>query len=154
MERPLGAARATRLPLRGQARREIEMACIDVARPESAALDAASVIDIGRRGAARDGRMEVALRCVASGYMSDGCSCRCTIPVGVVISAWSRELEKEAGERFFHFAWHDGEWLAYGLEDGLVRGVYCPQHSAQRDERSFSYGSRADSAPNDLAVGS
>ena len=128
------------------------MACIDATRPDSGALSGLAVVDIGRQRAARDGRMEVALRCVASGYLSDGASCRCTIPVGVVIAAWARELEKGPGERFFHFAWHDGEWLAYGLEDGLVRGVYCPEHSAQRDGRSFSYGSRAGSSAPQLAA--
>jgi hypothetical protein len=113
----------------------------------------ASVADIERLSAARERRMEVALRCVASGYLSDGCSCRRTIPVGAVVSAWARELEREPGERFFHFAWRDGEWLAYGLEDGLVRGVYCPDHSAERDERSFSYGSREGAAPSPVALG-
>jgi hypothetical protein len=71
----------------------------------------------------------------------------------VVVAAWARELENAAGERFFHFAWGGGEWLAYGLEDGLVRGVYCPDHSAERDGRSFSYGSREGAASKQFALG-
>jgi hypothetical protein len=97
-------------------------------------------------------RLELPLRCVASGYLSDGCSCRATIPAAAVVAAWARELEREAGERFFHFYWRDGMWLGYGLEDGLVRGVYCPTHSAARDERSFSYSSREGTASPQVAV--
>lgn len=81
------------------------------------------------------------LRCVSSGYMSDGCSCRASIPASVVADAWAREL-KLAGSHedgFFHFAWRGGVWLAYGLGDGSVRGVYCPSHSAQRAVRSFTH---------------
>jgi hypothetical protein len=96
--------------------------------------------------------MELTLRCVSSGYMSDGCSCSCTIPAGVVAAAWARELERAGGDRFFHFASGDGEWLAYGLENGLVRGLYCPAHSAERDERSFSYGSRESVPPRQLVL--
>ena len=99
------------------------MACIDVARPARASqLEA--VTDMERRGNARSARRELPLRCVSSGYLSGGCSCPRTIPAAVVVAAWARELEHAAGERFFHFAWSGGEWLAYGLEDGLVRGVY------------------------------
>jgi hypothetical protein len=105
-------------------------------------LGASLVAQIDRPAPAADGRMELSMRCVASGYMSDGCSCRRTIPAAVVVAAWARELERADGERFFHFAWRDGVWLGYGLESGLVRGLYCPAHSAERDERSFSYGSR------------
>ncbi|HEV7584744.1 MAG TPA: hypothetical protein VGO14_03090 [Solirubrobacteraceae bacterium] len=98
-------------------------------------------------------RKELRLQCVSSGYLTGGCSCPQTIPAGAVIAAWRRELENAAGERFFHFAWGGGEWLAYGLEDGLVRGVYCPDHSAERDERSFSYGSRERASSGEFAVG-
>lgn len=123
------------------------MACIDVARPTSVASD----MEPHRSG--RRSRVELALQCVSSGYLSGGCSCPRTIPAAVVIAAWARELEKGSGERFFHFAWGGGEWLAYGLPDGLVRGVYCPDHSAERDERSFSYGSREGAAPSPVALG-
>jgi hypothetical protein len=125
------------------------MACTDVTQP---ATEGGLAADIGRPRTPRAERMELGLQCVASGYMSGGCSCPCTIPVGVVIAAWTRELEREDGERFFHFAWRDGEWLAYGREDGLVRGVYCPAHSAERDERSFSYGSRESAPARQLAL--
>jgi hypothetical protein len=119
------------------------MTCIDVPRPAPADGVAEVVTDIDSR---RSTRMEFPLRCVASGYLADGCSCHATIPVGAVVAAWARELEREGGDRFFHFYWREGVWLAYGLENGLVRGVYCPEHSAERDERSFSYSSR-ESAP-------
>jgi hypothetical protein len=78
------------------------------------------------------------LRCVSSGYLSDGCSCEASIPASVAIVAWRQELERAGarGDRFFRFASHGGVWLAYGLRDGRVRGVYCPSHSAERDVRS------------------
>lgn len=53
------------------------------------------------------------------------------------MTAW--RLELDAGEpesRFFHFIWRGGVWLAYGLKDGRVRGVYCPSHNSERAERS------------------
>jgi hypothetical protein len=108
--------------------------------------------DIDRSMSGGRTRRELPLRCVASGYLADGCSCRATIPASVVVGAWARELEREAGDRFFHFYWRDGMWLGYGLEDGLVRGVYCPAHSAERDERSFSYSSRESSATRQVAL--
>jgi hypothetical protein len=36
---------------------------------------------------------------------------------------------------FFHFQWRGERWLGYGLPDGEVRGVYCPTHRAQREQR-------------------
>ena len=80
-----------------------------------------------------------AVRCVWTGYPSDGCSCRSSIPAGAVAAAWQRELAqgRARADRFFHVTWEGGAWLAYGLKDGLVRGVYCPSHHAERDERSF-----------------
>lgn len=79
------------------------------------------------------------LRCVSSGYMSDGCSCQATIPANVAMAAWAHELELLGTneDRFFRFAWRGGVWFAFGLQDGRVRGVYCPRHSAARAERSF-----------------
>jgi hypothetical protein len=41
-------------------------------------------------------------------------------------------------DQFFRFMWRGAEWLAYGLRDGRVRGVYCPEHNAQRSERRSS----------------
>jgi hypothetical protein len=125
------------------------MACIDVARSDRAAKLAGVATDTHPKSARS--RVELRLQCVSSGYLSGGCSCPRTIPAGAVIAAWKRELEKGPGDRFFHFTCGGGEWLAYGLEDGLVRGVYCPDHSAERDERSFSYGSRSSAATPQLA---
>ena len=78
------------------------------------------------------------LRCVSSGYLADGCSCQATIPSTVVSAAWDRERELIGGaeDRFFSFAWRGGVWFSFGLSDGRVRGVYCPQHNAARAERS------------------
>ena len=95
------------------------------------------VADITHRRARRARIVEPQLRCVASGYLSDGCSCETSIPTSVVIAAWARERRSgSSGEGFFHFPWRGQSWLAYGLADGGVRGVYCPPHAAQRDERS------------------
>jgi hypothetical protein len=93
------------------------------------------------------------LRCVSSGYLSDGCSCRSSIPARVVAAAWTQELERGGvrGDRLFRFAWH-GVWLAYGLRDGRVRGVYCPSHSAERDERSFLNESRESTSQPEFAL--
>src|ERR1700692_2661036 len=138
-----------RAPPAGRGRTELEMACMDRARSDPASKLEGVAIDIDARKPRS--RVELRLRCVSSGYLSGGCSCDHTIRAGVVLSAWALELEKAPGERFFHFTFGGGEWLAYGLEDGLVRGVYCPNHSAERDERSFSYGSRPPAAPRQLA---
>jgi hypothetical protein len=76
------------------------------------------------------------LRCVSSGYLSDGCSCSSRVPAAVAIDAWHRELERGCThDGFFHFAWHGGVWLAYGLPGGQVRGVYCPVHRSEREQR-------------------
>ncbi len=79
------------------------------------------------------------LRCVWTNHPSHDRHCRERIPTAVVIAAWRAELERghPRADRFFHFAWRGGVWLAYGLLDGDVRGVYCPGHSAARDARSF-----------------
>ncbi|HEY4824698.1 MAG TPA: hypothetical protein VIH49_06565 [Solirubrobacteraceae bacterium] len=82
---------------------------------------------------------ELPLRCVWSGSV-EGCSCHSRIDRHVVAHAWQRELgasgDREA--RFFHFIWDGGVWMAYGLPDGEVRGVYCPSHNSQRAERSLA----------------
>lgn len=92
--------------------------------------------DFERRRIVRESNSESQLRCVSSGYLSDGCSCEATAPAGVAAAAWARELERSVGDRFFHFAWRERVWLAYGLQSGRVRGVYCPSHSAERDGRA------------------
>lgn len=82
---------------------------------------------------------EPSLKCVSSGS-PDGCSCRSQIAKGTVAQAWARELEAGGDEqaRFFHFVADGGVWMAYGLADGDVRGVYCPAHNSQRAERSHA----------------
>jgi hypothetical protein len=81
------------------------------------------------------------LRCVSSGYLEGGCSCRTTVPASVANDAWARELAHAPAreDQFFRFQWNGGAWLGYGLRDGRVRGVYCPEHSARRAERSCDY---------------
>jgi hypothetical protein len=78
------------------------------------------------------------LRCVWTNHPSHDRCCREKIPASVVVTAWLEEIERGdvRGDRFFHFAWRGGVWLAYGLLDRSVRGVYCPGHSAARDARS------------------
>jgi hypothetical protein len=80
---------------------------------------------------------ELPLRCVSSGSLN-GCSCRSQIAKDVVAQAWARELDASGDReaRFFHFISDGGVWMAYGLADGDVRGVYCPSHNSQRAERS------------------
>jgi hypothetical protein len=70
----------------------------------------------------------------------DGCSCEQKISTDAVTAAWDRELEGGGAreDRFFHFIWEGGVWLAYGLASGDVRGVYCPSHNTQRAERSHA----------------
>jgi hypothetical protein len=94
------------------------------------------------------------LQCVSSGYLSDGCSCRSTIPSSVVTAAWRDEFKRGGvcEDRLFRFAWNGGVWLAYGLKDGRVRGVYCPSHSAERDERSSFSESREGLFGQELAL--
>jgi hypothetical protein len=80
---------------------------------------------------------ELPLRCVWSGSV-DGCSCSSRVDRDVVVQAWQRELDAGTDHeaRFFHFISGGGVWMAYGLADGHVRGVYCPSHNSQRAERS------------------
>jgi hypothetical protein len=77
------------------------------------------------------------LRCVWSGS-HEGCSCNARIDRDVVADAWQRELEVsgDTEARFFHFISDGGVWMAFGLESGEVRGVYCPGHNSQRAARS------------------
>jgi hypothetical protein len=79
---------------------------------------------------------ELPLQCVWTRQPTNDHRCRARVPARRVAAAWRRELEP-GGARggFFHFEWRGEEWLAYGLPDGEVRGVYCPTHRAQREER-------------------
>jgi hypothetical protein len=108
--------------------------------PDRDAACAGVVTDLDRRRAERASLSRGALQCVSSGYLSGGCSCRSAIPKAVVVAAWRQELDRGRArpEGFYHFAWREGVWLAYGLRDGSVRGVYCPEHSAERDARAFA----------------
>ena len=83
--------------------------------------------------------VELSLRCVWSSHPTHDRSCRTRVPIRVVAQAWKRELARgRAHEGFFHFSWEDEVWLAYGLANGRVRGVYCPEHAAERDEHTFA----------------
>ncbi len=94
------------------------------------------------------------LGCVWTGASSTGCTCQSNIPEEAVTAAWRRELEQtgERADRFFRFAWEDGVWLAYGLKDGGVRGVHCPPHRAEREERAFVADSRVDERADEFAL--
>ncbi len=82
--------------------------------------------------------VETELRCVWTGDPASGCSCASSIPEGVVTGAWRQELEQDdvLADRFFHITWQDDVWLAYGLVDGGIRGVHCPAHRAERQQRT------------------
>jgi hypothetical protein len=81
--------------------------------------------------------VELSLRCVWTSYPTHDRSCHTRVPIRVVTQAWKRELSRgRAHEGFFHFSWDDEVWLAYGLANGRVRGVYCPEHAAERDEHT------------------
>lgn len=95
------------------------------------------VIDLAHHPLTRSRDAQPLLRCVSSGYMSSGCSCTRTVPTSVASAVWSAELARGARrDRLFHFAWRSEVWLAFGLADGTVRGVYCAEHRAERECRS------------------
>src|SRR4051812_32657406 len=76
--------------------------------------------ELPRRLAPRAGRpacVEQPLSCVWSDA-AGGWSCHSRIPKAVVANGWNCELEAgaEREDRFFHFIWHGGVWLAYGLK--------------------------------------
>jgi hypothetical protein len=80
--------------------------------------------------------VELPLRCVWTSHPDHERSCESRIPARVVADAWQRELKLgREGAGFFHFAWRGHVWLAYGMLAGAVRGVYCPVHRAEREER-------------------
>ena len=83
-----------------------------------------------------EGAVSEPMKCVWSGYPNYDRTCRSRIPMSVVVKAWQREMQlKGTLEGFFYFSWRSGVWLAYGLQDGGVRGVYCPTHCSERDAR-------------------
>jgi hypothetical protein len=79
---------------------------------------------------------ELPRQCVWTRHPTNDDRCRARVPARRVAGAWRRELGL-GGVRagFFHFEWHGDVWLAYGLPDGEVRGVYCPAHRAEREQR-------------------
>ena len=77
------------------------------------------------------------LRCVWSSYPDHQHSCRERIPRSVIMAAWRHcTARDEVRDGFFQFTWHGEVWLAYGVADGDIRGVYCPTHCAQRATRT------------------
>lgn len=112
---------------------------LTIARSGHGELSPGVFAGIGRRRASHGECGEApdsALRCVSSGYLGDGCSCRARVPAAVASAAWREELERgRLCEGFFHFAWRGDVWLAYGLASGRVRGVYCPEHRSEREQR-------------------
>ncbi|MGC2373585.1 MAG: hypothetical protein WA484_06900 [Solirubrobacteraceae bacterium] len=98
------------------------------------------------------GAPEEPLKCVWSGYPAYERDCRSRIPASVVIKAWQRDMQlKGTVEGFFNFPWRNGVWLAYGLEDGGVRGVYCPTHCSERDSRGAQEEIPPEDGPEDLS---
>lgn len=77
------------------------------------------------------------MRCVWTNHPDGDRNCRALIPERVLLAVWQRELrDRRVPEGFFRFLWDGGEWLGYGLPSGVVRGVYCPTHCAERDRRA------------------
>jgi hypothetical protein len=101
-------------------------------------------------------KVEVAeepLKCVWSGYPDYDRDCRSRIPASVVAKAWQREMQlKGTVEGFFYFSWRSGVWLAFGVADGGVRGVYCPTHCSERDSRETREEGRRADGPMGIAL--
>jgi hypothetical protein len=61
-----------------------------------------------------------------------GGRCGAHVPASAALEAWCEELaDGRRSDGFFHFAWGNGTWLAYGAPDGGIRGAYCPLHSSE-----------------------
>jgi hypothetical protein len=103
------------------------------------------LVDLDRRDGAGSRTATGSLRCVSGGYLSEKCSCRASVPREIASAAWSRQLVDGCEEGFFRFAWQNEVWLGYGLQDGGLKGVYCPGHSAERDRRVHEARTRAPS---------
>lgn len=96
---------------------------------------------------------EEPLKCVWSGYPRYDRDCRSRIPASVVVKAWQREMQlRGTVEGFFNFTWRHGVWLAYGLENGGVRGVYCPTHCSERGSREVQVEDRRGDQPTGIAL--
>jgi hypothetical protein len=97
--------------------------------------------------------VEEPLKCVWSGYPNYDRDCRSRIPASVVVKAWQRDMQlNRSVEGFFHFAWRNGVWLAFGLKDGNVRGVYCPTHCSERQSREVQVEDRRTAEPVGIAL--
>jgi hypothetical protein len=122
--------------------------------PETCNVEfAAPVTDLATRRILRRDPSAPRLTCVSSGYLADGCSCRETIPTGVVTDAWAAQQRAGVqGDRFFHFTWRGEVWLAFGRRTGRIRGVYCPAHSAERDRRAPIKDPSREDARTDIAM--
>ena len=95
------------------------------------------------------------LQCLSRGYLGGGERCARRILRRTVDGAWRAALEDGAiGEGFFRFSWRGGQWLAYGHSDGHVRGVYCPEHAADRDQRAGAASGAVGGSETGAASGS
>jgi hypothetical protein len=102
---------------------------------------------------ALDAVAEEPMKCVWSGYPHYDRDCRSRIPASFVVKAWQREMQlKETVEGFFYFAWRNGVWLAFGQQDGGVRGIYCPTHCSERDLRETQDEDRLTQRPMGIAL--
>ncbi len=97
--------------------------------------------------------VEEPMKCVWSGYPAYERDCRSRIPASVVLKAWQREMQlKGTREGFFYFPWRSGVWLAFGAQDGGVRGVYCPTHCSERESRGVEVEDRRADQPKGIAL--
>ena len=79
---------------------------------------------------------ELPLQCVWTRHPTHDHRCQARVPARRAASAWWRELQLGGARAgFFNFNWRGEEWLSYGLSSGEVRGVYCPAHRAEREQR-------------------
>jgi len=122
--------------------------------PETCKVElAAPVTDLSTRRSMRRDPSAPRLKCVSSGYLSGGSSCPETIPSGVVTDAWAAQQRAGvSGDRFFHFTWRGEVWLAFGRRNGRIRGIYCPIHSAERDQRVPVLDSSREAARANIAM--
>jgi hypothetical protein len=108
------------------------------------ACDVASLTELAagrRRATRRPPRFSpFALRCVSSGYMAGERSCAAAVPAAVAAAAWEHEQRRHPGEdRMFHFTFRGQQWLGFGVCEGEVRGVFCPEHDARRAEHYYAH---------------
>jgi hypothetical protein len=106
-----------------------------------------------RRVAPDAERSPLTLRCVHSGHLDGGGSCSETVPAEVAAGAWQADrLERLLNDGFFQFQWRGEAWIGYGISDGTVRGVYCPQHNAERTAHYYHQADAEDSCVQALST--